>query len=466
MSLEYTFHVKLPMQIYPEWKSWKDRIRHFTWAWHAVVMGTGAVSALLHNFPYNNSSEGLKVMALIFLFLNLIIFTFVCTCTILRYALYPEIWSKMIRHPAQSLFIGCFPMGAITLINSALAVNQDWGTGGLPFLYTLWVFWWIDSIISYIIAFGMLYAMMVKQNHAIAKMSAVWLLPIVTLIVASSGGGLLATALRKHSTTLALLTSGFSLTMVLIGLSLAFMVITVYLLRLLVHGPPDSTLILSAFLVLGPLGQGGFSLLVNGQLLSELIPLHVGPDFPQSALAGQMIFSGCFCAAYLLFSMGVAWILVALCSIGAVIRSSPVPFSMAYWGLIFPNGVFALLVVQLGKVLDSPFFRAFGAIWSCVTFIIWLCVFIRSIPSFIDGSLFKAPYVSDDLPEPAPAPVLDITKSAVSELQLHDKLEDRLSGVFTVATSPSYETHGVDFSQFTPQKLSSSTTQSMPPRFR
>ena len=32
----------------------------------------------------------------------------------------PQIWSMMIRHPAQSLFIGCFPMGAATLINSAL----------------------------------------------------------------------------------------------------------------------------------------------------------------------------------------------------------------------------------------------------------------------------------------------------------------------------------------------------------
>lgn len=206
---------------------------------------------------------------------------------------------------------------------------------------------------------------MVKQNHAIVRMTAVWLLPIVTLIVASSSGGLLAEALKPHSHTLALLTSGFSLTMVIIGLSLAMMVITVYLLRLIIHGPPDPTLILSAFLVLGPLGQGGFSLLVNGQLLSELLPLHVGTDFPAAKLAGQMIFSCCFCGAYILFSMGISWILLACCSIGAVVRNTKVPFSMAYWGLIFPNGVFALLLLQFGKVLDSGFFRAFGAAWSC-----------------------------------------------------------------------------------------------------
>jgi len=82
-------------------------------------------------------------------------------------------------------------------------------------------------------------------------MTAVWLLPVVTLIVASSTGGLVAKALRPHSVTLSLLTTTFSFVMVLIGLSLALMIITVYLLRLITYGTPDITLILSTFIVLG-----------------------------------------------------------------------------------------------------------------------------------------------------------------------------------------------------------------------
>ena len=82
-------------------------------------------------------------------------------------------------------------------------------------------------------------------------MTAVWLLPVVTLVVASSTGGLVARALHPHSVTLALITTAFSFVMVLIGLSLALMIITVYLLRLITYGAPDTTLILSAFIVLG-----------------------------------------------------------------------------------------------------------------------------------------------------------------------------------------------------------------------
>ena len=35
-----------------------------------------------------------------------------------------------------------------------------------------------------------------------------------------------------------------------------------------------------------------------------------------------------------------------------------------------------------------------------IVFLLWITVFLRSIPAFIDGSMFKAPYVPD---EPAPS---------------------------------------------------------------
>lgn len=201
-------------------------------------------------------------------------------------------------------------------------------------------------------------------------MAAVWLLPVVTLIVASSTGGLLSAALRPESTTLAFLTTAISFTMVIIGLSLAMMMITVYLARLIVYGPPDANLILSAFVVLGPLGQGGYSLLVNGADLAALFPVHNTGEFPMSVITGQLLYSFCFCGSFILWSMGICWISIALLSIFSVLKQSGTPnFGMAYWGLIFPNGVFALLSVQLATVLDSPFFRVFGALWSCMFFV-------------------------------------------------------------------------------------------------
>lgn len=242
-------------------------------------------------------------------------------------------------------------------------------------------------------------------------MAAVWLLPVVTLVVASSTGGLLSAALHPHSSTLALLTTSVSFSMVIIGLSLALMMITVYLARLIVYGPPDANLVLSAFVVLGPLGQGGYSLLLNGANLAALFPTYTSSEFPLSSVTGQFIYSFCFCASYILWSMGICWICIALLSIFSVLRQSGTPgFGLAYWGLVFPNGVYALLSVQLGTVLDSGFFRVFGALWSCmffviahwhfsstltgrpgIVFLLWATISIRTIPALIDRSIFNAP---------------------------------------------------------------------------
>lgn len=309
----------------------------------------------------------------------------------------------MLAHPAQSMFLGAFPMGAATLINSALILYQDWNWGQTGFLYAIWGFYLLDSAISYLVCFGMIYTMAIRQEHALHKMTAVWLLPIVTLIVASSSGGNIANALIPHSRNMALFTVAFSFTMGIIGLSLALMMICTYLLRLITAGPPDISLILSAFIVLGPLGQGGYSFLVNGANIPKLFPLEEGSSFPMTNISGEIIYGVCFCVAYLLWSMGICWIIIACFSIANQLKQGKIPFSIAYWGLIFPNGVFCLLSLQLAKVLDSGFFRVFAALWIVITFLIWVFAMAFTIPAVINGSIFKAPYLSDPM---ASAPVL------------------------------------------------------------
>jgi tellurite resistance protein TehA-like permease len=109
------------------------------------------------------------------------------------------------------------------------------------------------------------------------------------------------------------------------------MTITIYLLRLITYGPPDISLILSAFIVLGPLGQGGYSLLVNGEVISTTLPATTGSNFPQTPLTGQIIYGVCFCGAYILWSIGICWIIISAFSTGNQVRKGRIPFSIAYW---------------------------------------------------------------------------------------------------------------------------------------
>lgn len=88
---------------------WRRIVRNFTPSWFSVNMGTGIVSVLLHNLPYN--AEWVQDISIAFFILNIGLFAAFTVISLLRYLLYPEIWGVMIKHPTQSLFLGCIPMG-------------------------------------------------------------------------------------------------------------------------------------------------------------------------------------------------------------------------------------------------------------------------------------------------------------------------------------------------------------------
>ena len=96
----------------------------------------------------------------IFFFLNFSLFIIFNALSAARYIIFPDLWSLMINHPVQSLFLGTYPMGAATLINIAVSlIYEDYGFGGKPFLYLLWAFWWLDVVISLFCAFALVHVM-------------------------------------------------------------------------------------------------------------------------------------------------------------------------------------------------------------------------------------------------------------------------------------------------------------------
>ena len=123
-------------------------------------LGTGAISTLFHEFPYGSNTRAMQIIALFFLFLNVVFFIVLTLCGIARYSIYRGIWSTMIRHPVQSLYLGCLPMGFATILIAAVGiVHTYFGFGGLRFLLALWGLWWFDVALSLVVCFGQLHVM-------------------------------------------------------------------------------------------------------------------------------------------------------------------------------------------------------------------------------------------------------------------------------------------------------------------
>ena len=177
-----------------------------------------------------------------------------------------------------------------------------------------------------------------KHEHFYQKMTAVWLLPVVSLIVASSVGGELAQALHAHSVTCALTTIAFTIFILSIGLALALMILTIYFTRLVLHGFPQGLSIVTSFMPLGPCGQAGFSVLLIGQFMKETLPVAGSRSpFLGSAQAGEVVYVLCVCISFILWAFATMWLVYALLGIQYIIRRTQISFELAFWGMIFPN---------------------------------------------------------------------------------------------------------------------------------
>ena len=175
------------------------------------------------------------------------------------------------------------------------------------------------------------------QDHVLDTMTAMWLLPVVTLIVASSSGGVLCRAIQVYSRLHALQTLTVSVFMVTAGFSLASMILTIYLMRLIIHGLPRGISTLSVFLPLGPTGQSGYAILLIGQNINNLLPFPSESKFLNSSTAGTTVEEISICVSFLLWSLATMWILYALLAVYSGLRQSRVAFKVSFWGLVFPN---------------------------------------------------------------------------------------------------------------------------------
>ncbi|KAI8068078.1 voltage-dependent anion channel [Gongronella butleri] len=371
--------------------TFKDKIRHFTPSWFSISQSTGILSVLLAVCPYQ--FEGLQVIATVFFFINVLLFTFCMVMTLLRYTLFPHILSLMLNHSAQSLFLGTIPMAFTTLTNFVIVVvipffaPQDWP------ITLAFVMYWIEVVLTVLSVVVVPYYIIIHHNHQLDKMNGTWLLPIVPAVVTAASGGLLATHLTNpdHAKIIILL----SFFLLGIGILLALSIIVIYFHRLVVHKLPSNQVIISAFLPLGPLGQGAYGFLMLGTASQQWFDVKTSSAAVADnviPLLGSMIHACCIVWAMLLWGYGLWFLIVAVFSVIATYKQAKeIPFNMGWWGLIFPFGVFTSATIALGTIWQSIFFNILATVFIVILVILWFIVATFTVHGAFSGKMFFAP---------------------------------------------------------------------------
>ncbi|MCJ1383488.1 Plasma membrane sulfite pump involved in sulfite metabolism [Xylographa soralifera] len=196
---------------------------------------------------------------------------------------------------------------------------------------------------------------MYVHKTELSTMTAAWLLPIVSTIVAAASGGIVAEVLPDPQHVLWTLTISYILWGT--GVPLAMAVLVIYFQRLTVHKLPPREVIVSVFLPLGPLGQGGFGIMQLGKVAMQLFPI-TGTLGGTKTNAGDTLYVIGWLVALIMWGFGLVWLFFALASISR----SKFPFNMGWWGFTFPLGVFTTSTVTFGKEMPSVFFDVLGTV--------------------------------------------------------------------------------------------------------
>ncbi|KAF8320763.1 hypothetical protein DL93DRAFT_2224480 [Clavulina sp. PMI_390] len=409
-------------------KSWgtefRRRILNFTPSWFSVNMGTGIASILLKNLPYQ--FKHLDVIANAIFVLNVILFTVFFLASVIRYTVWPTVWHAMIHHPTQSLYIGTFPMGLSTIVN--MVVFTCVPAFGKDFVTVAWVLWWISAVISLGIGIIMPFVVHTRHKTSFDEISGVWFLPIVTNVVASASGGVVATVLPPDHARVTLVVSYI---MWGIGVSCAFFLMPLYYARLAIYKLPPKAMIVSVFLPVGPCGQGAFGLL---QLASVVRTLSRSPGAGGLDAGGlysteevQMMASAVYAVsiivAFVLWGVGFFWLCNAVMTIFDTMRRQKIPFNMGWWGFTFPIGVFATATTALAKELNSTALRIAGTFVSLCVVLLWAFVASKTAILGWEGSIFLAPCLDDGKPpapqrsqSESPATPTDVSETLVTEV--------------------------------------------------
>ena len=362
---------------------WRRIVRNFSPSWFSVTMGTGIVSTILITIPWK--AHWLYYLSIVFFVLNVWLFSLAFTASFLRYTIWPQIWTVMIEDATNSLFLGTIPMGFATIVEMWIFVCVPaWGQWAA---YVAWALWMLDSVVavSVTVSLGVL-LMSASHQRSLDSITAAQLLPIAATIVAAGTGSEVSAILPNPQYALGTIIASY----VMWGMAtpMALSVLVMYYQRLALHKMPPREIIVSAFLPLGPLGFGGYTILYLGKMAAVVFPQTHTID----PLAGRIAYVLGFFIALVMWGWGLLWAAFALASI---YKARPFPFNMGWWGFTFPLGVYSVSTILIGQELPSRFFRVLGTVFGTAVIALWLVIAAGTARGAWSGELFHAPCLAN-----------------------------------------------------------------------
>ncbi|EKD12926.1 C4-dicarboxylate transporter/malic acid transporter [Drepanopeziza brunnea f. sp. 'multigermtubi' MB_m1] len=357
--------------------TFKERLKHFTFAWYAFTMATGGVATILSVVP--NRFPGLTGLGIFLFIFNLICFTLITILMITRFAIYPERLKPAFTNPHEGFFSATFWLSIATIMNNAVAYGipntGPWLVEGLRigfWIYTIAVTF--HAIIYYHVLFSV-------KKLVLTNVLPGWVLPIFpAMLVGTIASTITKTQPQEHA--IPILVTG--LTYQGLGFMVALMMYPLYFGRLLTSGLPIYLSRPAMFIAVGPPAFTGLAFIGMAQDI-QILKLFDGyttlPGITNQSLVPDMIALAALMIAIFLWLF--AFWAFAIAVIAMVDGLPHNDFHLNWYAKVFPNVGFTIATIKIGERLGSNSIQLVGTGMATVFFFAWLLIFIYHIRAYV-----------------------------------------------------------------------------------
>lgn len=373
-----------------------------------AVMGTGVAGVLLYSFPF--PAKWLQVLGIIYAIIGVALFIGLMATFLLALLTQKTLIYRIHQDVLVAPGMGSLVMGYICLVNMLrLVTGESWVIG-------IWLLWWLSVVGSFYTACVTFFLCLVAKHRNSKNrldhkdISLTFLLPIVTLTVASSLGSAVSTDL--HTNNQKIITLVISFLMWSIAIVMAFITVTINFWRFFVHKIPSLDKVFTMFLPIGFLGQGGYSILLFGRgclwlifsnsksISSSLYTKYIEDAAEVSGVVTEsfpfilavVITIICAFMAFILMAVGYFFTFLAMASLFSkmapfarkpskkhmVNTSIPVfgyllKFHRGFWSMTFPMGTMALCNHEFSTIIGGFLvFKYIAAVYSVIVVLVVL----------------------------------------------------------------------------------------------
>ena len=339
----------------------RQRLAHFTWAWFACTMSTGAVAVVLAQQP--NIFAGLMTIGKIFYILDLVLFVSFSALITARFILRPESFLKSLHHPQEALFFGTFWVSIALILAGAELYGGP--SAGKWLTKALEVCYWLYAGLVLLVAVFQYNTLFVKERLKVSDAMPAWILPIYPMLVM----GPLASVLLPSQPKQAAIPMMISAVMFQgLGWMVSIFMYAIYVIRLMSSDLPAPPMRPGMFISVGPAGYTASAFVSLGEQAQTILPeSYLGVT---SVPVGDILtIMGTFAGIFLWL---LAFWFFCLSTVGVLEGVRRMKFTLNWWAFIFPNVGLTLAAIQIGNALDSGAIKGVTSAMSTLLVAFWL----------------------------------------------------------------------------------------------